>query len=75
MGTWGYPSGGGQTEEVCTGEKQKSRWGRPFQSAYRGWSDPAMNCGCFEVDSSLSTLKWSNDIVAAHHISSTATAY
>jgi len=40
MGTWEYFPGGGQTEKLCTSEKQKTHWECPFQSAYHGWSVP-----------------------------------
>jgi len=54
---------GGQTEKLCTREKQKAHWGRPFQSAHRGWSVPTKICGYFEGISSLSLLL----PIPAHH--------
>jgi len=59
MGTWGlfsggeFFSGGGQTEKLYTSEEKTHR-GRPFQSAYRGWSVLTKKCGDFEVNLSRS---------------------
>jgi len=35
--------------KLYTSEKQKAQRGRPFQSAYSGWSVPTNKCGYFEV--------------------------
>jgi len=57
MGTWGFPlvgGGGGQTEGLYTGEKERTHRGRPFQSACRGWSVPTRKWGYLIVNLSLS---------------------
>jgi len=54
MGTWASSPGGGQKENSTLAGEQQTHWGRPFQSAYSGWSVPTKKCGYFEVNLSLS---------------------
>jgi len=40
MGTWGCSPGEATQKCFTLAEKQQTHWGRPFQSAYCGWSVP-----------------------------------
>jgi len=57
MGTWGLLPGADKQRNCTLARNKRTDQGRPFQSAYRGWSVPTKRCGDFEVNISLPVFR------------------
>jgi len=64
-GSGGFLLGEVKQRDLYPSEEQKTHRGRPFQSAYHGWSVPTKKCGYFKYIS-LSHLLWVSAPHAKH---------